>query len=403
MLHFDAQKGLYPDDVSTVRETVRQDWIAAFQRDGEPELDTDPATPAGQLVTSQTAHIVQKDSELLSIANQFDPKTAEGRFQDALARIYYITRKREQSSYATCTVMGLEGTTITVGAQIRSNTDNTVWANANEVVIPSTGTAEATFVCLTPGPITAGAETLTDIVTITPGWDSVVNPAAAIVGRDVETQMEFEKRRYDSVAINARGSVGAIYGAVSQVQDVLDCVVLENITNEPIYSWGVTIPGHSIFVSVEGGDDADIAEAIYRKKDAGCGTAGNTEVTYQDETLPAKPIYTYQIERPEEMAFQFRVTIRLTDFTTSEAESTVRQAILDEFNGNGPHGTPRVGMAQEIFASRFFCSVVAVANISSLESILMRTGDDQEWVENIVINANQAPVLDESDIIISFI
>ena len=87
MLHFDPRTGLYADEIQDVRRTVQQDWIAAFRRDGRPELNVEPETPAGQLVDSQTAAIVDKDNEVLFLANQFNPETAEGIWQDALAKI----------------------------------------------------------------------------------------------------------------------------------------------------------------------------------------------------------------------------------------------------------------------------------------------------------------------------
>ena len=43
---------------------------------------------------------------------------------------------------------------------------------------------------------------------------------------------------------------------------------MENSTNEQITVHGVNIDPHSICVSVYGGDGSDIAEAIYRRKDA---------------------------------------------------------------------------------------------------------------------------------------
>ena len=93
MLQFDPQTGFSVDDVETVREQVRQEWINAFKAENTPELDTEPETPAGQLIDSQTASIVQKDSEILYLANQMNPLTAEGVFQDALGQIYFITLK----------------------------------------------------------------------------------------------------------------------------------------------------------------------------------------------------------------------------------------------------------------------------------------------------------------------
>lgn len=405
MLHFDPATGLYPDSVTTVRENVREDWKQAFARDGAPELNTEPETPAGQLIDSQTAAIVDKDNEVLFLASQFNPLTAQGIWQDALGRIYFLKRKVAQRSEAVCRCVGLPGTVIAAGARIKSAAaDGSEWACMESVTIPQGGTVQTRFQAQTPGPLAAQANTLINIVTVTPGWDTVTNPAAAVVGREAESQLEFETRRYASVAANARGSVSALYGAIANLPDVLDVVVLENTGNEPITSWGVTIPGHSVWIAVTGGTDDEIAEAIYRKKDAGCGTAGNTRVRYQDLELPGTPIYAYSIERPAPLAMGVRVTLRLTPTTPQDIEQRIKDAVLADFNGAGPHTSLRVGTAQEVYASRFYCAVIGagVQNLVSIEmSAPVPDGDEGgAWGPRVTINADQAPVLDADDILV---
>jgi len=405
MLHFDLATGLYPDEVETVREAVRRDWKQAFARDGRPELNTEPETPAGQLIDSQTAAIVDKDNEVLFLANQFNPLTAEGIWQDALGKIYFLTRKVAQTSEALCLCTGLAGTVIAQGSRIKSSADGLEWSCVETVIIPAGGTAQARFQAGTPGPVAAPADTLTEIVTVTPGWDTVTNPTAAVPGRDQESQLEFETRRYASVAANARGSVAALYGALADIPEVLAVIVLENVGDTPAEQWGVTIPGHSVWIAIEGGQDADIAETIYRKKDAGCGTAGNTEVKYQDVTLPGKPIYAYRIERPAPLAFGVKVTIRLTPSTPQDIEERVRTAVLNEFNGTGNRAELRVGMAQDVYASRFYSSVIAVGvqNLLSIQLAAPVSDGTGDWQEVISVGADEFPVLDKNDIIITIV
>lgn len=404
MLHFDPNTGLYPDDVTTVREAVRSDWVTAFRKDGQPELDTEPETPAGQLVDSQTAAIVDKDSEVLFLGNQFNPLTAQGIWQDALAKIYFLTRKVQQSSIAVCTVTGLQGTVIQEGSVIRSTADDTEWVATDTVTIPATGTTTMQFRSLETGAIEAGAGTLTQIVTVTPGWDSVINPAAATVGRVVETQAEFEARRYASVAKNARGSVSALYGALADLSGVVDCVVLENVGPDPVTKWGVSVPGHGVYISIVGGADADIAETIYKKKSAGCDTAGNTTVTYIPDDLPGDPVYQYQFERPTPLSFGVKVTIRDNDSLASDIEDLVKDAILADFEGNGPHGNLRVGMAQIVYASRFYCAALNGANAIGLENIeICAPASGASWADSVTVNADQEPVLDRNDIIVDIV
>jgi hypothetical protein len=74
--------------------------VAAFHKDGQVDLNTDPETPAGQLIDSQTAAITEKDTELLYLCDQFDPAKNEGIFQDAIAKIYFLSRKAATPSTA---------------------------------------------------------------------------------------------------------------------------------------------------------------------------------------------------------------------------------------------------------------------------------------------------------------
>lgn len=398
MLHFDPQTGLYPDEIETVREAVREDWVLAFRKDGLPDLNTEPETPAGQLIDSQTAAIVDKDSEVLYLAQQFNPLTAEGIWQDALGEIYFLKRKRATSSTAVCVCTGLAGTVIQAGSVIKSTEDNAEWVCAATVTIPQgQSSVQAMFTASQSGPVTASPDTLTRIVTVTPGWDAVTNPAAAVAGSTQESQAAFENRRYNSVAANARGSVNALYGTIANLEGVLDVLVLENTTSDPRQEWGVTIPGHSVWISVVGGQDADIAEAIYRKKDAGCGTAGNTQVTFQDTGLPWKPVYTYNIERPAPLPFGVRVTIRKTGSMPYDITEKIREVILADFNGQGAGGL-RVGMAQNVYASRFYCPVlgVGVQDLQSIEIAAPLSGG--QWGDRVTVNADQEPVLDAGDI-----
>lgn len=396
MLQFDPQTGLVAPSTAEIRQQVQTDWQTAFQQEGLPQLNVDPETPAGQLIDSETAIIADKNAEILYLANMFNPRTAQGIWQAALGQIYFLTPKQAQASVAECTCTGLVGTLIPAGAIIQSSADQTQWASLSSVTIPSSGQISVQFACQTSGPVTAGAETLTKIVTVTPGWDSVSNPAGAVTGYDAETQQAFEARRYASVAANARGSVDAIYGALSQLDGVIDLAVLENTGAAPQTIQGVEVPGHSIWVTIVGGADSDIAQTIYQKKDAGCGTGGNTQVSYTDTTVPGNPSYTYNINRPDSLEVGFQVTIQKTDDTPENIAQLVQDAILAEFNGE--NSNLRVGTAQTVYASRFFCGVISagVQNLVGIQIAAPASGG--AWADSITITANQEPVLSAADI-----
>lgn len=396
MLRFDTKTGLFVDAAETVREQVRAGWVAAFAtQDGAPPLDTDPATPAGQLIDSQTAMVVTKDSEVLRMGQQFNPQTAEGVWQDALGQIYFLTRKTEEPSIVECLCTGLAGTVIAPGALVKSAVDGTIFYCIGGGVIPLGGKLALEFAAQKPGAQTVPAHTLTKIVTVTPGWDTVNNAVAGAPGRNAESRAEFEQRRAASVAKNAHGTVPALFGALADLPDVLDLVVLENTACTPVVKHGVTIPCHSVCISIAGGDDAAIAETIYQKKDAGCGTAGNTELTHVAQDATGNPVYTYHIERPEPLPFAVQVNIRLTPTTPASIVQDVQAAIVANFGG-GDGGT-RVKIAATTYASRFYAPAV-MAGVQDLVSVKITAPTGGPWVDEIVVRADQLPVVSAEDV-----
>ena len=393
-LIFDPQTGFSADDVSDVRVAVAQAWKQAFRSDNTAELNTEPETPAGQIIDSQTASITQKDSELLYLANMLNPLKATGIFQDALAEIYFLQRKPAIPSSAVIKCTGLAGTVIPVSAQVRSTADDTVWQNTEETKIGSDGTCECTFTCQTAGPVAAGAGTLTRITTMVAGWDTAVNPQAATVGQNAETQGAFEARRYASVGLNSRGTIAAVYARVANCADVVSCIVRENKTNMPIEIDGYYIKAHSVFVSVVGGSDEDIAEAIYNSCSAGCDYNGNTTVSVTDSATKAVENVTFY--RPDEYDVYVKVTLAGRDSLPDEYEKTVKSAVYNNFYGESAAtigGDPilRVAPGDTVLASRFIPSVLD-SGISQVVKIQVST-DGQSWSETAYMPITGNPTL----------
>ena len=247
---------------------------------------------------------------------------------------------------------------------------------------------------------------VTKIVTLIPGWSSIVNKSAGVVGRDVETRAEFESRRYASVAKNAHGTAPSLYGALADLDGVIDCRVLENITNVEVVKYGVTLEGHSVAACVYGGDDTAIAEVIFRKKDAGCGTSGNTEVTYEDperSNAYGGPLYHYKIVRPSVETFWIQVNLVSKSLMAETTLEAVRQAVMDDFLGKSEaSGNARVGLAQTVYASRFYTSVMAVEGITYLKNVKIRLGGFPEtWLDVVDIDADVEPTLTLDNILVN--
>lgn len=395
MLNFDSSTGLYADEVSDVRESIAQGFKDAFKNDDGLELNTEPETPAGQLVDVLTNEIVAKDSELLYLANMFNPKTSEGVWQEALGQIYFISRKVAQPTYVTCQLTGIPDTVIPYGAVVQTSDDNETQLICNaSVAIGDDGTAETTFRTPETGEVEIAANTVTRIVTVVAGWDTVNNEEAGATGRLVETQQEFEARRYASVAKNAHGSVASILGTLNNINDILDCAVFENVGDDPVVMYGVEVGGHSIAACVYGGEDEDIAEAIYTKKDAGCGTSGNYTVTYTDGGTD----YTYNIYRPDTVTFAVKIVIANASELAETTIEELKEVIVSDFLGESEaSGNARVGLASTVYASRFYQSAMSIEGMEELDNIQISL-DGGDFGNSVTIDADQEPVMTVDDV-----
>ena len=403
MITFDSSTGFTAEETSVIRERIRREWKNAFATDPKlPPLDVNPETPAGQLIDGETALASEKDNDMIFLANQFNPKNAVGVFQNALAAIYFLQRKVAQPTYVTCQVRGAYGTTIPYGAIVQDENGYT-YINTSVVTIGSEGTAEIYVRCSETGPIEVASGTVTKIITTVPGWDSVTNAAAGVTGRDEESQAALENRRAGSVAKNSHGAVASLYGTIANLNNVVACTVLENVTNVDVIEKGVTIAGHSVYISVYGGDDDEIARAIYMKIDGGCGTCGNTAVTYNpaSDNIADQPdaLYTYYIERPTVVEAEVQVTVK--DAQTTALTTAIKNAVVHNFNGNS--NFRRVKMGDTLYASRFYADVLN-AGVTMLETIEIKyPASTGSYADSVDIPADEIPTLSVDDVSVVYL
>lgn len=360
-------------------------------------------TPQGQLATSTTAIIVDARAFWAWLVNQIDPDTADGFMQDALGRIYFLDRSPGAPTAVQCLCVGDAGTTIPVGAEAQDTSGNR-YVCTQEGVIPVSGNITLSFANIVDGPVPCPAGTLTTIFRAVPGWDTITNLAPGVLGRFVETRAEFEFRRRNSVALNARGSLPSIYAAVFDTEDVLDVYAAENVTNGVVNIGSTNYPlaPHSLYVAAVGGDTEAIAQAIWRKKDVGCDYNGNTEVIVEDDSgyQPPRPQYTVKFQRPAALPFYFLVQIADSPTVPNDIEALVRAAIMAAFIG--ADGGQRVRIGSLVAASRFVGPVQAIQ--SDLIILSIKIGiTDPAALDSILVGVDQAPTVDEGNITVEVV
>lgn len=395
---FDPDNGVTLPTTKELREEVENGFQNAFRvRESDPVLNTDPTSPMGQVVDLMVGELEAKNAEIAFLANQLNPRTARGVFLDALAALYGLERKVSEPTVVVCTCTGLAGTVIPFGAIVQDSAGNKYrQSRAGGVTIGTSGTVDTEFAAVEHGGIEVSAGSVSQIITVVAGWDSVINAAAGVTGRDVEPDGELLNRMIQSYAINANGTVENIQANLAELDGVLDVVVLENYTNQKQTQYEVELDAHSIAVCIVGGEDADIARTIFERKSGGCGTNGETEVEHVD-TEHYNARYVYRIIRPTTSDFHVKVTFFEEDMNADTKEA-VQNAIVSDFLGELTN--PRVKLATTVYASRFYQCVQNVTD-SPVKDILIGIGDGA-LSTSVDIPANVSPTLTASLVELAF-
>ncbi len=344
-------------------------------------LNPNPSTPQGQLATSFAAVIGAFNDLFVQYTNQVDPAYSTGRMQDAIARIYFLTRMAATPTIVSATCSGATGVVIPVGA-LALATDGTIYSALTSGTIPIGGTVTVQFAALVNGPIACPAGSLNTIYRTIPGWDSVTNAADGALGRNVETSADFERRRSLSVAANAIGILPAVRGAVLSVPNVLDAYVTENNTGSSVTVGGQAIAARTLYVCVQGGADADVALAIWSKKNPGCGYTGSTTVTVTDTNSGylTPPTYSVSFQRAAALTINFAISLATGSDVPSDAAAQVQAAISTQFQADA-----RIG--QTIFASAFIAAIGALGAWVRVISITVNSNPSQ------AVDINKFPAL----------
>lgn len=362
---------------SDIFNGVMADLQAAFGGGLNPALNT----PQGQLATSTAAIIGSINDDFVFMTNMMNPNFSEGRWQDGIAYIYFLTRKPSEPTVVQATCSGLAGLVIPAGSLAQAD-DGNIYTSTQDGTIALGGTVVIPFACNVSGAIPCPANSLTTIYQSIIGWDSIDNLVDGVIGQDVESRSAFEARRFQSVAQNSQGALPSVLGAVLAVPNVIDAYVTENPTASPLTVGGVTLNANCLYVAAVGGVAADIAKAIWTRKAPGCAyySGANTTVTVFDTSYPLpQPSYAVKFVTPSPLQILFAVNIANNAQVPADAVTQIQNALIAAFAGGD--GGPRARIGSAIFASRFYAPVAALG--SWVQIIEIQIGCENNAAANV--------------------
>lgn len=299
--------GLQVKTQSELVQNLTQDFQDIYGED----INVESNSPDGQMI-NVFAQCVEDFYQLLSqVYTSFDPDQAIGNVLDQRVAINGVQRKAGTYTYVnvdvvcdrSVTLNGLDQYSEEDAYTISDSEGNEFCLSATSPV--STGTNSLVFRAKNVGQVEVLPNTITTPVTIILGVTSVNNPSGATVtGENEETDAELRERRKRAVSISNVGYTEGLQAALENIPDVTKASVFQNRTNVTD-TFG--IPGHSVWVIVQGGTNADIGAVMDAKMAPGIGMKGTQSVMVPQVD---GSIETYYFDRPtQELLY---VTLNVT-------------------------------------------------------------------------------------------
>lgn len=278
-------------EVATRQELI-DDFTASFESIYGADIDLSSSSPDGQMMNIFIQAVLDLEDLLVEIYNMFDPDNAVGTILDQRVAINGIQRQAGTYTVQPVTITVTQALTLygldqdTQDIFTVSDNAGNEWELQETVSIAVPGSASYSFRAADAGAVTSSVNTITVPVTIVLGVSAINNPTTyTTLGINEETDAVLKVRRSRSVALSSQGYLAGLLAALENINGVTTAFVYENNTNTTDSD---DVPGHTIWVIVGGtGDDADIADAIYRKRNAGCGMFGDEsyDITQADDTI----------------------------------------------------------------------------------------------------------------------
>lgn len=304
--------------------------------DIDPLWNLDPSTPDGLKLAHDAEVFSALDETLQQAYNSKDPNKASGVDLDVIASLTGTSRSEGTASTVTGFVLsGVASplTTVPAGTIFESVTTGSRWTLDQQWTLDSSGQAIVDITCTVVGPTEADAGTITRIITTVPGLTSCNNPSPATPGTGIESDSSLRVKRATAVGRPGNNQIDSMLSELYAVDGTRRVKVYENDTNTTDSNG---LPPQSIAPIIDGGTDADVAMAIYIKKNPGVALYQAGLPITVDVVSPAYPdnVKTIRFSRPVYVDMIVNITIKNDGTLPSNTPDLVRESILEYAAGD---------------------------------------------------------------------
>lgn len=371
-------------------EDLRAKYVDLYLRSfpGLDESALAPGTPFGNIIDNDSLRDLQHIEDVLVFQNVARGTVIGADLDAYVLNNYGLERKPRVHGTAEVIIYGTPGFKINKGFEVRGY-NTAPYVLLKPAYIPATGRVTTTLTESVFNTVSYPAGTITQIVTSSFDIERVEQPKVSIPGKEQESDEDLFTRAITWGSLSNNSSYLSIMSRVANLPGVLKVNGFENNNHQAITHQGTQFPPHSVGIVVWGGNNQDIAEAIFQTKPPGVVLAGDVQVGV---TAGQKEIM-YSFYRPTEVPLKITVKVVRAHGYPNNYEADIKNTLVNHIS------------QLKINATILYSQVVAALDRIKFnyiyEEIKIAKKTEDPEMKNIPLNFTEMATLDIDDITLS--
>lgn len=298
-----------------------------------PDLNLEPSTPQGQIITLLTNMVLTVIDNYQTITNTLFFGGSGVTLDHFAYNNYRLTRRQEEKGSVSIKINGSPGTIIESTEQNRFKVSDgdLIYELNNNIIIGDDGEITADFICTKFTTKVSKANTVTQITTPRINVERVTNPLASSSGVPAEDDHSLYLRCITYGSVYNNSSFRSMVANMNQTEGVIKVNAYENIASTALQYKGIQIPPHGVAFVILGGTSKSIGETFLKTKPPGTAMAGdeNAEVIHQGHKIK------YKFYRPTEVPLKIEVEVQTTTNMAANYDSIIKDKLIEFVNTLG--------------------------------------------------------------------
>ena len=231
------------------------------------------------------------------------------------------------------------------------------------------------------------------------GFNSVTNMIEPTYGRLQETDIELRQSYLAKSAIRSNTMVDSIVAEL--LNNVAGVESASGYENDDEVTDDRGLPPHSIEIVVDGGSNADIAQAILQKKAGGIQTFGSITVNVDTEYGDSIPV---KFNRPDYLYTWLKVTIHGSE---ADMPTNYKSLVIDSILADGEGMVAGDSLLIQTLMDGIYNTVAGVTYVDIITAYTTNEEDEKPQdgsfkAQNVMVTTRQRVLLAESRIEVTF-